>query len=250
MPYKIVSEHEDGVTLKQIAAELEIDFSRGEGFYELVKKEKVSAKKKLVLFKNGKLLSDESIEVRRLCGLVIGGDIDIQPSNIPANHQLFVQSTSPNRKISEDAAVLFTVDILEEDENEDEEGDGDGENDDDDGEPAAKRQATGPKYAVKFDALLTAMDGEFDGDSAVLFNVPIGNMFTGCDEIVPEDAQKAAIWQLYQLFRVQWEENEFHFEIEDDDCYGIPEYYARASARGEIYLSHCTPRFVFGVLYR
>ena len=144
MPYKLISEHEDGVTLKQIAQELEIDFSRGEGFYELVKKEKVSAKKNLVLFKNGKLLSDKVAEVRKLCGLAAGGDVDIQPKNIPANHQLFVQSTSPNRKIADDASVLFVVDNLDD---EDGEGEDEGGEEDEDGEPNAKRQAGDKKWA-------------------------------------------------------------------------------------------------------
>ncbi len=245
MPYKLVSEHEDGTTFKQIAEAHEIDFSRGAGLYELVKKEKVSANKQLVLFKNGKFLTDDTAEVRRLCGLAAGGDVNVEPKHIPAEHQLFVQSTSPNRKISEDAAVLIVVDTLDEDEegggvegeNDEEGGEGEGEEEGDEHEEEGdehdeKRQSTGPKMAVKFDDLMAGFAGEFDGDSHRMFNVKIGKMHTGCDSRVPEKAQKEAIYQLSQLFHVEWDESAFHFEIEDDDCYGIPEYYSVASARG------------------
>lgn len=146
-----MSEHADGVTMKEIAAEKNVDFSRGEGYYQLMKKEKVSAKKKMVLFKDGKLLTDDDAAIRKLCNLKTG-DADIAPSSIPDGHQLFVQSTSANRKISEDAAVLFVVEGEGSDaegEEEEEEGgedneeekedDGDDEDDDEDDEEAKVR---------------------------------------------------------------------------------------------------------------
>ena len=95
--------------MKEIALTEDIDFSKGEGFYELVKKEKVSAKKGLVIFKDGTFLADDAPSIRKTLLKVSAGDADIAPGNIPAGHQLFVQSTSANRKIPAQAAVLFVV---------------------------------------------------------------------------------------------------------------------------------------------
>jgi hypothetical protein len=143
MPFKIVVEHEDGTTLKQIAAAEGVDFSRGLGYYELIKKEKVSAGKNLVLWSNNKVVSEDAVEVLRRCGLRPNADNNIQPSNIPPNHKLFVQSTSSNRKISEDAAVLFVVDDEEED-NEGEELD----------LPTLKRAKTKTEWTMRMDTIV------------------------------------------------------------------------------------------------
>ncbi len=229
MPYKIVSEHEEGSTFRQIAEVYEVDFSRGAGFYELKKKEKVSANKQMVLFKNGKFLSDNSAEIRRLCGLAVCGDVIIEPRHVLVGHQLFVQSTSPNRKIPEESAVLFVVDDI----NEVDGGDSvKNENDDDEDEHDSKRQSTGPRMAVKFNELMTRFSAG-DGDYDRFFNVKIGSLHIGCDERVPEKAQKDALYHLTQLFRVVWDETAFNFEIEDDGCYGVPAYYAKVTAKGE-----------------
>jgi len=107
--YKLVSDHEDGVTMKEIASAEGIDFSRGEAFYELTKKEKVSAKKGLLIFQDGKFLADDVPSIRTQLLKVSAGDVDIAPSNVPGRSQLFVQSTSANRKIPEEAAVVFVV---------------------------------------------------------------------------------------------------------------------------------------------
>jgi hypothetical protein len=215
MPYQIVEEHDEGATLKEIAEAGGVDFSRGLGYYELVKKEKVSAKKQLVLWAKGKVVSEDSAEVLRRCGLRPNADNDIKPSDIPAGHKLFVQSTSPNRKIPEDAAALFVVDAVN---------DADGDNgDDEDPEVAvnpSKRQKTEAEgeakedWALDIPRLSELLDGKDEDDLydlelddlTDLFKKPIGTMFADCDARVPQPAQAAAVNQLAQLFRVQWDE--------------------------------------------
>jgi hypothetical protein len=187
MPYKIVIEHDDGSTLKQIAAAKGIDFSRGEGFYELVKKEKVSAAKNLVLWSNGKLVSDDPTLVRTRCGLRPNVENMIQPSNVPANHKLFVQSTSATRKIPEDAAVLFVVDIEEDDVEEAE----DEQDEEEEGDIHLNKRAkpASEEWCIQFDAIVDffhdAVESdpkEIDDDELCEFcQNPIGTIFSDVD---------------------------------------------------------------------
>ncbi len=173
MTYLLVTEHEDGATLKEIAEAAGIDFSCGEGFYELTKKEKVSAKKTLVIFKNGEFLSDDTNNVKTICGLAVDGDVNITPENIPTNHKLFVQSTSANRKISADSGVVFVVEGGDDDEDDEEEGDEDDADEDEDedddsktkeeendGEPLTKKQRENT-YSINFEGLTQVLQ---DGD--------------------------------------------------------------------------------------
>jgi bifunctional polynucleotide phosphatase/kinase len=70
-------------------------------YYEITKRETVSAKKKLVLFSNGGRLFDD--EARSEAG-ISGTSVTPNPS-----WQLFVQSTSRNRKLAPGSSALFFV---------------------------------------------------------------------------------------------------------------------------------------------
>ena len=210
MPYKLVSEHEDNATFKEIAESFNINFSRGEGLYELIKKEKVSAKKQMVLYYNGKLHNDNVSDVRRICGLP-AGDVDVLPKNIPAGYKLFIQSSSPNRKIPAGAAVLIVVDNLDDADNNSEE-EADGVSEDEDGRPSKK--AKGSKFAINFDELLSS-DMNDDMEFASYVKGAKGSVHNGCDERVPYSAQKESLFQLSQLYSVYWDKDSCKFQTKN-----------------------------------
>lgn len=245
--YKVVDEHEDGATLKEIAAEAGINHLLA--FYQLTKKEKVSAGKKLALMKDGKLVSDDSAEVLQRCGLPAGKDNNIEPKHVPKGHQLFVQSTSPNRKISEDTSAAFYVISNEEDEDEDEGNDKkedeegeENEDEGDEGEPSKKKsKGSDVEWAISFDndvisELLNAEDEPDEVDiDAVLgsFKHPIGTSFSGCDELVPAEAQSAALSNLSLLFTADWDTDSISIQTSVNP-YTQGKYIKRASAVGSV----------------
>jgi hypothetical protein len=96
-------------TIKEIADQESVVFQRGCGFYELTKREKISASKALLLYKKGFFFSDDSAIVRQTCGVSTSGDVSISSADIPNGFTLYVQSTSPNRKVSIGESVVFKV---------------------------------------------------------------------------------------------------------------------------------------------
>jgi hypothetical protein len=108
MSYKVCLNSGSETTIRSLADQNGFTFSTGCAGYELVKTEKVSAKKTMVLWKNERSYIDDISEIRRMCKLG-NGDVSIRPDCIPTGYRLFVQSTSPNRKVPNGAAVLYFI---------------------------------------------------------------------------------------------------------------------------------------------
>ena len=81
-------------------------------YYKLTKKEKVQAYKEIVLqpLKEKKYFVGKN-EARTMLGLPCGGDIMIEPGN-SGNFNIYVQSTSVNRKLVRGTEVLYRLDMV------------------------------------------------------------------------------------------------------------------------------------------
>ena len=102
------AEPADGETVQALCARLQVTFAKGCGFYQLIKKESISAKKELALLRPDGSWVVGGADVRAALGLAAGG-IQVAPADLPAAAELFVQSTSPNRKLSGNGAVLLRL---------------------------------------------------------------------------------------------------------------------------------------------
>lgn len=75
------------------------EYRKGVGFYQLTKTEKkVQDYKRILIMEKGKKAVYEGIRARQLLGLPTVGDVKVIPGN-HANFDIFVQSTSTNRKL-------------------------------------------------------------------------------------------------------------------------------------------------------
>jgi hypothetical protein len=216
MPYKVVVNNDGPSTLKQIADAHDIEYQKGQGFYELAKKESVASKKSIILFENGNFVTDSDANIRARCGFPASGDLNISESDLPPNTQLFIQSTAPNRKIPTGSAVLFYV-----------EG----------GTVSSSSASAAPQiqYAIKYEDLLSDRVQEIVESDELhsLFNVPVGTDFNDCDTPVPMAIQLPSLWYISKLSNADW--TSVDIKIEDVPC--LPnERVTRVSATGSVTL--------------
>ena len=82
-------------------------YEKGNAFYELTKKETVQAHKEIVIrdVSTGKMYSDD--DARDLLGLPVGQEIKVIPSNYTGKYELFIQSSSVNRKLVGGTKLLY-----------------------------------------------------------------------------------------------------------------------------------------------
>ena len=104
----IRAEPTDGETIQALCERLQVTFAKGCGFYQLLKKESISAAKELALLRPDGSWVVGGPDVRAALGLAAGA-ITLAPGDIPAGAELFVQSTSPNRKLSGGGAALLRL---------------------------------------------------------------------------------------------------------------------------------------------
>jgi uncharacterized protein DUF2135 len=91
-----------------------VTYSPGHGFYALLKKEKVSKGKSVLLHDTvADVFTIGRAEVFQCLGLPETQDNMISPSTVPAGHTLFVQSTSHNRLLPAETSVLMKVPMRE-----------------------------------------------------------------------------------------------------------------------------------------
>jgi hypothetical protein len=163
----------------------------------------------------------------------VSGEVEITPGNVPSEKKLFVQSTSSNRKIPTNAAVLFRI----EGEGGMKAGSDDAEEevDEDDGQPAKKKRVEG-EFAIKFDEILQEVEskaGEIDDENLQeFFNVPIATKWNDCDCNVPKKLQISSLWHLAQLYNVQWEK--FDIQTGEPRDEGAPKVITSISAQGTL----------------
>jgi hypothetical protein len=80
-------------------------YQAGSVFYQLTKPEKIQDTKKLLIKEKGGRAMYAGNEARQLLGLPVGQDCRVKPGN-HANFDLFVQSTSVNRKLVQGTVVV------------------------------------------------------------------------------------------------------------------------------------------------
>eukprot|EP01122_Echinamoeba_exundans_P012115 TRINITY_DN5005_c0_g1_i1.p1 TRINITY_DN5005_c0_g1~~TRINITY_DN5005_c0_g1_i1.p1 ORF type:complete len:439 (+),score=104.24 TRINITY_DN5005_c0_g1_i1:1180-2496(+) len=102
-PFTILDVEEDA-TAKEIIGNAGLPFGTGCAFYEVVKSESVSKTKLIVVYdeKTNKWLEND--DARKAIGLPIGKDGKATPKD---GFRVFVQSTSPNRKIPAGSGLLY-----------------------------------------------------------------------------------------------------------------------------------------------
>lgn len=101
-------------TFKEAAAQHEVTYTVGSGYYAVARKEKIQAYKDMLLHD---IASDTFTighdEVCEALGWPTDGDLNKGPKDIKEGTRLFVQSTSHNRKIPADTHVLIQVPVKE-----------------------------------------------------------------------------------------------------------------------------------------
>ena len=103
----------DGETFDELQARLKITAHSVQNFYKVIKTEKVSETKELAMFQGGDWTVGY-VEVRKALGLPMGA-ISVKPKDLPADVELFVQSSSTNRKLKvfpTSAVFPFVVSLL------------------------------------------------------------------------------------------------------------------------------------------
>ncbi len=102
---RIIKSHNDA-NIKDICSRNNIQYKNGNVYYEFIKTEKINNKKKIILMdKNSNDLFEGGC-ARDIMNVNIDTDIDIKPGTLP-NFIIFIQSTSPNRKILKNQRVIY-----------------------------------------------------------------------------------------------------------------------------------------------
>lgn len=110
----VLPEQNEKLTFEQHCRKNNVTYIKGSGFYCLKKKESISAKKDLILYNT----TNDTFVIGRnnvLTELGLACDVkhELKPSDIIANHTLYVQSTSHNRQIPENTKVLIKAPMRE-----------------------------------------------------------------------------------------------------------------------------------------
>lgn len=100
-----VAKADDGVAIKDFI-EKKTTFHKGCAFYQLIKSETLQPTKEICIVdkKNGTIYS--GLNARQLLGLPSNTDVKLRPGDM-GDYQIYVQSTSVNRKLAGDTMVLY-----------------------------------------------------------------------------------------------------------------------------------------------
>ncbi len=92
--------------IKDFVEEKGLTYLKGRAFYQLTKDEKVQSTKEIMLQEKGKAPIYGGAEARQLLGLPEYDDVKVRPGN-HANWDIYVQSTSTNRKLVRGTNLLY-----------------------------------------------------------------------------------------------------------------------------------------------
>lgn len=97
------------VDIKSFVLSTGATFKTGKGFYQLTKPELVQERKEVVLVNEaGDMFAGR--KARELINLPYGNRGKVNTRDIPKGYKVFIQSTSPNRKLSKNTMFLYEVD--------------------------------------------------------------------------------------------------------------------------------------------
>jgi hypothetical protein len=153
---------EKAANMKQVVEDADLEYAKGNGYYQLTAKEKVTDNKKIIvidkvdqtLFRDDDAL--EEIGVEREKGFTL------HPHN---EYHIFIQSTSHNRKLPKGSYVLYETGDAEEDDE-----DQDGSEDEDDEEGTGDKSITIPVLEHLKKIHLSCSNDE-DSDNTALYQL-------------------------------------------------------------------------------
>lgn len=102
--YKLFSVPTERV-IKDFVEEKVGEYKAGHAFYMLMKPEKISANKEILIMEKGKRKIWGGDNARKMIGIGVGCDAKVTPGN-HANYDIYVQSTSYNRKLPRGTKIL------------------------------------------------------------------------------------------------------------------------------------------------
>lgn len=102
-----VSSADDGKMIREfVEIRLKEPYVKGAAFYQLMKSEKVQGHKRLIIRDKKSNAVYEGLAARQMLGLPTIGEVRVNPGNL-GDFDLFIQSTSVNRKVNEGTNVLY-----------------------------------------------------------------------------------------------------------------------------------------------
>lgn len=107
--YIVFPPGDKSVTFKDLCAKYKVEWKVGSGFYAVARSEKIHNGKEMIM---QNLKADKFTVGRAKCLKALGwpdSELKKGPKDLPADHMLFVQSTSYNRVIPPGTHVLFEV---------------------------------------------------------------------------------------------------------------------------------------------
>lgn len=103
---KVVSPHQDGIMIKDFCIEKFGKYAIGSAYYQLLKTEKVQPSKDLIILDRNTNKVYGGPSARSLLGLPLTGEIRLAPGNF-GQYEVYVKSTSINRKLYDGNAVIY-----------------------------------------------------------------------------------------------------------------------------------------------
>jgi hypothetical protein len=105
-----VDEANDGAQIRDFVQDQGITFTKGCAFYELKKTETVQGYKQIAIRDKTSGAVYSGYSARDLLGLPQSGDVKLAPGN-HANYEIYVQSTSVNRKLTKGMGLMVWVGV-------------------------------------------------------------------------------------------------------------------------------------------
>jgi uncharacterized protein YegL len=105
---KVVSPHQDGIMIKDFCTEKFGKYAIGSAYYQLTKTEKVQPSKDLIILDRNTNKVYGGPSARSLLGLPQNGEIRLAPGNF-GQYEVYVKSTSINRKLYDGNAVIYKI---------------------------------------------------------------------------------------------------------------------------------------------
>lgn len=102
----VVPTEKNGIQIRDFCQEYFGGYVKGAAYYQLTKSEEVQAQKEMVVRDRGDMKFYGGDDARSLLGLTSNGTIRLHPGNL-SKYDVFVQSTSVNRKLVAGTTVLY-----------------------------------------------------------------------------------------------------------------------------------------------
>jgi hypothetical protein len=99
---------DEDINIKEFCSKMGITFTNGRGFYEFTKPEIISDKKEIILMEKTTGALYEGDAARSIAGIGSTGNARVKPGDLP-RYRMFIQSTSPARKLISGQGFLYEV---------------------------------------------------------------------------------------------------------------------------------------------